>query len=805
MENRAIKNIKKQRNIKCKELGKKFLYDPNIDLYKLKKSAHVMKDKPFSIGDCVKEDDVKYVEKSDMYANVPNEKTCKKLNGSWNGSMLNRENRTDRGICWKSNIDMKCALKENEVLITKPNVHKKIIETSKKNCNKIKSCIWNKKRCLSKERFVKNNHDYLPDDFPNNLVDNERSALSVKQSIIDDPIIKYSPLIGEGNRCTSAEFNKNELSLAQQVVRYIGKSFSQNETTNRGLLAWHSTGSGKTITSMAIIDSFWKSKKNIVFVSSIEALQSNPPTTFYKNAKKYFRRFENKDEKDIEKQFKHRNVKFMTFSQLAHFLLISKPLKSVKTDRDKELHRNFLANSVLIIDEVQNIFHPLPNQRAEHNALKAFLLSSKVNETNKNMKIFILTATPGDSIEETLDLLNIVRDRTKKPIARPDVNSVTEREAFMKSINGLISYFNSSKDATRFPKIIADNHYKLEMLQDHFEKYVEVFNKTPKKETDFDALSKSNSINKYYKTLRKYSNMQYNFEAKDPITFFSNKLPKLLEVIESKGEDKHYVYSAFYERKGFGGQGIRAVAQFLESELGYVRIDSSNDLNKLNSGKKGYVLAITNELSNKEHLKQLVNMYNNPDLDVNVFLASQSYNEGVDLKNTKHIHIFEPMLTFNAEKQTIGRAVRFCSHSSMPYESWTTTIHRYFSTLPKDLSIYETIKKEKKIAEIDVIVSNKESALMDIKGQKNITEMRNTLKMEVSELKKQRRTLTKDIKDIMKMNIDSIISIDEILYKESIERIYEQSIIMEMMKKKAIDCYMMQEYHKNGGEDITCQ
>jgi len=804
MENRAIKNIKKQRNMKCKNLGNEYLYDPNIDLYKLKKSVHVMKDKPFILGDCVKEGDVKYAEKNNMYLNVPNERTCKRLNGVWNGSMLNRENRTDRGICWKSNTDMKCASNENEVLITKLNVHKKILDTSKKNCNKVKSCIWNKKRCLSKER-LSNNHDYLPDDFPKNLVDNEKTALVVNESITKDPIIKYSPLMGEGNRCLSVEFDKNELSLAQQVVRYVGKSFSQNETSNRGVLAWHSTGSGKTITSMAIIDSFWKSKKNIVFVSSIEALQSNPPTTFYKNAKKYFTRFGNKDEKDIEKQFKQRNVKFMTFSQLAHFLLISNPLKSVKTDKDKELHRNFLANSVLIIDEVQNIFHPLPNQRTEHNALKTFLLSSKINETNRNMKVFILTATPGDSIEETLDLLNIVRDRSKKSIMNPDVNSPSECKSFMKSINGLISYFNSSKDTTRFPKIIADNHYKLEMLQEHFEKYVEAFNKTLKKDTDFDALTKSNAINKYYKTLRKYSNMQYNFEAKDPVTFFSNKLPKLLEVIESKSKDKHYVYSAFYERKGFGGQGIRAVAQFLESELGYVRIDSTNDLNKLKSGKKGYVLAITNELNNKEHLKQLVTMYNNPDLNVNVFLASQSYNEGVDLKNTKHIHIFEPMLTFNAEKQTIGRAVRFCSHSSMPYDSWTTTIHRYFSTLPKDLSIYDTKKTERKVAELDAIILNKEAALNDMKGQKKVTEIRNMLKSDISESKKQKRTLAKAIKEINKMNLDSIVSIDEKIYKESIERIYEQSIVMEMMKEKAIDCYMMHKYHENGGEDIECK
>ena len=159
-----------------------------------------------------------------------------------------------------------------------------------------------------------------------------------------------------------------------------------------------------------------------MFVSSVEALQSNPPTTFYKNAN-YFKRFKGKSEDTVGDMFKKRNVKFMTFSQLAHFLLIDKPLKSVKTEAAKEYHRTYLSNAVLIIDEVQNIFHPLPNQRTEHNALKKFLLDEN-SKLNRNMKVFILTATPGDSVEETIDLLNMVRNRKNKKIEIPNYKFV---------------------------------------------------------------------------------------------------------------------------------------------------------------------------------------------------------------------------------------------------------------------------------------------------------------------------------------------------------------------------------------------
>ena len=713
----------------------------------------------------------------ETHKNVPNKIACDKLKGVW--EIVNK-------MCWKTEDDKTCASNKND---------------TKKICNENKQCVWNKKACNSR-KTISNAIDYIPDGFPTDLT-TPTASKEMAAAILKDPIISYSKLIGEGNRCTSINFNKKELSLAQAIIHTIGKSIAiSNETTNRGMLCWHSTGSGKTITSMAIMDAFWKSNKNIVFVSSFEALQSNPPTTYYKNAK-YLKRFADKSEQDIEEMFNNRDVKFMSFAQLAHFLLISRPLKSVKTLADKEFHATYLANAVIIIDEVQNIFHPLPNQREEHNAVKKFLLDES-SKLNKNMKVFILTATPGDSIDETIDLLNMVRDRKNPKIVAPDMkNNIVSLNVFKKSINGLVSYFNSTKDLTRFPHIIKDNTYSLEMLQKQFEAYVEAFNKTKVMNTNFNALNKDDNINAYYKTLRKYSNMQYNFETKDPIAFFSNKIPKLLDIVRRYKDDKHYVYSAFHEKRGFGGQGIRAVANFLEKELGYIRITSEKDLENMTINKRGYVLAITNELKNKEHLNTLVKLYNDSK-NVNVFLASQAFNEGVDLKNTKHIHMFEPMITYNAEKQTIGRAVRFCSHSDLPYDEWTVSIHRYISEIPKDLTMYEVDSKKNRLRQIDESMSVKDNELLALKGIRGVKELRDEPKKALLKLSKEKRELSKNVKEINAMNIDKIINIDELIYRESLERVFEQYIMLEVLKQKALDCNLMKTFHEKGGEDIEC-
>ena len=44
---------------------------------------------------------------------------------------------------------------------------------------------------------------------------------------------------------------------------------------------------------------------------------------------------------------------------------------------------------------------------------------------------------------------------------------------------------------------------------------------------------------------------------------FSAKLPYLIDKIREFPNEKHYVYSAFYTKMGYGGHGIIAIAKEL--------------------------------------------------------------------------------------------------------------------------------------------------------------------------------------------------------------------------------------------------
>lgn len=809
-------------------------------------------------------DDTRY------YKFVPNKDVCHELDGYWNYQSIDRQNPYDKkGMCWTTLEDKQCSTNDNPILLTHGNkineLKRKYSKHAKHNCEKTPKCIWDERECISRNAYKRRNMRYIPAEWPVDIT-TAMAYDTIQKLIKNDERIKmnYSQLLYEGNRCTQAIKTDKKLTLPQSTIGQISRGIANNiASKNRGLLVWHSTGSGKTITSMAIIDSFWDSDKRIVCVTSIEGLSSNPPKTFYENALDFFPRFnvqgDSREEKlqIIEEMFKYRKIVFMTYAVLAHYIQINKPV-ATKNQQDKENHEMFLSNAVLIMDEVQNIFKPLPNQREEHFALKKFFLAPE-NKKNINMKMFILTATPGDTIEDTISLLNMIRDRSHNTeIKLPNMDNSSEVTQFKHSIAGLISYYNASSDKSRFPHIIEDNFYRNNFMeQAQFEKYVEVFNSVKQNITKFDELQKKGALDKYYNSVRKYSNSMFNYDPANEISFFSAKLPKLLEIIRKYPNDKHYIYSAFHENRGYGSHGARMIGKFLETELGFLRVKSSAHLDKLSSEHKGYALIINNELTSNTHKKELVAMFNTRNNNFNILVASQGHNEGLDLRGVRHIHMFEPLLTYNSEKQTIGRAVRNCSHSDLPYDQWTVKIHRYFTELPTDLTQYNIAPKRAKILELKRNVEELENTINENKGKGNevlkkkqeetkleLTEMKKALKKaeksgnvelaaslnaeiaakestlkNVKDNAKQQReeaksklliaekdikSLEREIKAMSKLNIEGVIAIDDKIYTESLERVIVQNQLFTIMKESAIDCGLLKEFHAQSNEQIKC-
>lgn len=485
---------------------------------------------------------------------------------------------------------------------------------------------------------------------------------------------------------------KMTLSLSQSIINQVMKNHAIHDSKKRGMLVWHSTGAGKTAVATGIMDAFWDTNKTIVFLSSVDAIASNPDFVFHKYAYNLYPRFHAMGEEEhialanIATEFKNRNVRFLTFAKLANRL--------------EKGHKDFidLDKCVLIIDEVHNLFRPLANQKKQH----AIVENHLVNKKFKNMKVIILTATPGDNIPDVMKLINIVRDYNTDVITAPDANNAASIKEFKNRIRGMISYLDLSNDSTKFPSIERDT-VKVPISKNQLEKYLDAYNKVNESQKNYSKLAKANALDRYWAPARKYANMLFSFEKNMNLNDFSSKIPAFLKLLKEKSNDKHYLYSSFYTKNGYGGHGVVGIAKTLEKEgyerLTYQKAKEYNKKGKLPSPKKRYILVTNTELGEKagENLHELLKIYNHADNKdgqlIHVMLASNKYNESIDLKDVSHIHIFEPLVTMAAEKQAIGRAVRFCSFANKDRSKgeWKVIVHNYMLDSPKNLPVTKNI------------------------------------------------------------------------------------------------------------------
>jgi len=75
--------------------------------------------------------------------------------------------------------------------------------------------------------------------------------------------------------------------------------------------------------------------------------------------------------------------------------------------------------------------------------------------------------------------------------------------------------------------------------------------------------------------------------------------------------------------------------------------------------------------------------------EIKVILISKTGSEGIDLTNIRQVHIMEPWYNMNRIEQIIGRAVRNCSHKSLPFKERNVQIFLY-GTILND-NTYEAI------------------------------------------------------------------------------------------------------------------
>ena len=184
--------------------------------------------------------------------------------------------------------------------------------------------------------------------------------------------------------------------------------------------------------------------------------------------------------------------------------------------------------------------------------------------------------------------------------------------------------------------------------------------------------------------------------------------PKFLHILENIKDSKylglHLVYSQFRTLEGIG------LFSLVLEKNGFTRFkikkNSSNgwemDIAPENQGKPTYALYTGTE--SDEEKKIIKDIYNgdwdNVDTSISnnlrriahnnnmgeiikVFMITSSGSEGINLRNTRYVHIMEPYWHPVRTEQVIGRARRICSHTKLPLALQTVEVFVYLMKLTK--------------------------------------------------------------------------------------------------------------------------
>lgn len=465
------------------------------------------------------------------------------------------------------------------------------------------------------------------------------------------------------------------------VYNYISK---QN---NRGLLVFHGLGSGKTITSISIAEYFRKKERDIMILSS-KSLKLN----YIKEIENYNKKINNditQDELDNIVQ----KYKFITMNASN----MIKQLQNKNNELDEilyEINKFNLDNKVIIVDEAHNLFNSIVNGSKNANEFYELIMKSK------NIKLLLLTGSPiVNNFFEIVPALNMCAGFPILPEYYSDfkqlfidekTNSIKNKIKLQSRILGLVSYHGSlftekyypfikslkmsSPEKENFPTKLPIKIEKVEMSKIQNAEYIKLRDIEKKENSRFiggKIINEQSSVSTSYRIrTRQISNIYLTKTklTKDNIDIYCPKFIKIYDNIKQHKKQLGIIYSAFIVN------GLEAFANFLEL-YGY----SNYSINK----KEYMTYALYTGNQTLEEKEEIINTYNNKNnIDgkyISLLLISSAGAEGLDLKNTRHVHIMEPYWNYSRINQVEARAIRYKSHEDLPKSEKNVSVYIYLS------------------------------------------------------------------------------------------------------------------------------
>ena len=233
---------------------------------------------------------------------------------------------------------------------------------------------------------------------------------------------------------------------------------------------------------------------------------------------------------------------------------------------------------------------------------------------------------------------------------------------------------------------------------------------------EIGGLNYKERLERAIKNIEEHSN---DFLTPEALENYSPKFLHMLENIQDpEYQGLHLVYSQFRTAEGIGLFSLtlekNGFARFRikKSSIGVWEIDIS----EIDEGKPTYALYTGTETSEeKEMIRHIYNgewddipdsignvlksKYHNNNMGevIKVFMITSSGSEGINLRNTRYVHIMEPYWHPVRLEQVIGRARRICSHKDLPKALQTVEVFVYIMIFSEEqLKSDEAIELKRK-------------------------------------------------------------------------------------------------------------
>ncbi len=393
---------------------------------------------------------------------------------------------------------------------------------------------------------------------------------------------------------------------------------------NKGLLLWHSTGSGKTITAAACIQGILNldPDRKVTVITKAGLVNG-----FEADLIKY-----GVDSEKIKK-----NILILSYEKFS-----------------KVYDTEFCTDKFIVIDEVHNLKTTITSTTGKRsgNAMKC---------TIEAYKVLVLSAGP--IYNDITDILNpIAFIKQQAPISKKELESMMDNpRLFEDYFKCCISYYNRERKLTTLDpsekyivsaiKEVSNNDYPeviryevmIPMTDEYYKEYHNIENNLVRAGS-VGTLVVKESLGRFYTGVRQASN---NITDVD-----SPKIDWIMEKILDcvKKNKRILIYSFFLDK------GIQIIMEYL------------NDLKIRYSEISGKVKDKYSEVEN----------YNKG--TVNIMIISKAGGEGINLLGTSTVIIMEPGWNEAGKDQVESRAIRYKSHENYPR---LVEVYEVFLTKPK--------------------------------------------------------------------------------------------------------------------------